>query len=72
MKESRESFNVRGLGKKAKRREIREMIAKYRIEFCCLQEIKLELMEDSICTSVWGGRVSIGHTRKQKEDREAY
>ncbi|KAL8524083.1 hypothetical protein ACS0TY_013882 [Phlomoides rotata] len=30
-------FNVRGLGKKSKRRDIKEMLKKYRIDFCCIQ-----------------------------------
>ncbi|KAL8554575.1 hypothetical protein ACS0TY_002678 [Phlomoides rotata] len=65
------SFNVRGLGKKAKRREIREMIAKHRIEFCCLQEIKLETMEDGICKAVWGGQ-NFDWAYKEAEGRSGF
>lgn len=50
------SFNVRGLGKKAKRREIKEMLKKNNIDFCCIQETKLGSMENRICNSIWGDR----------------
>lgn len=48
------SFNVRGLGKRAKRREIREMLKKFKIEFCCIQETKLEKIGDRICRGLCG------------------
>lgn len=47
------SFNVRGLGKRAKRREIKEMMVKHKIDFCCIQETKLEAIDSRICKSLW-------------------
>lgn len=48
------SYNVRGLGKKAKRREIRELLRKHRIDFCCIQETKMSNIGERFCKSVWG------------------
>lgn len=50
------SYNIRGLGKRAKRREVREMVKKHRIEFCCIQETKMSNMRDKICKSLWGDK----------------
>lgn len=47
------SFNVRGLGKKAKRKEIKEMLKKHRIDFCCIQETKMERMGNKICSLIF-------------------
>lgn len=49
------SFNVRGLGKKEKRKEVRDMIFKNKIEVCCIKESKMEQISKFICLSVWGG-----------------
>ncbi|KAL8536826.1 hypothetical protein ACS0TY_012121 [Phlomoides rotata] len=48
------SFNVKGLGKKGKRRRIREMLSKHKIDVCCFQETKMEKMIDDICKSILG------------------
>ncbi|KAL8499021.1 hypothetical protein ACS0TY_022108 [Phlomoides rotata] len=48
------SYNVRGLGKKAKRREVRDIIKKQRIELCCVQEMKWEEVTKFRCMSLWG------------------
>ncbi|KAL8523173.1 hypothetical protein ACS0TY_013224 [Phlomoides rotata] len=48
------SYNIRGLGSRAKRREIRESIARYDIDFCCIQESKLEIVDDFVCRAIWG------------------
>ncbi|KAL8488156.1 hypothetical protein ACS0TY_024444 [Phlomoides rotata] len=47
------SMNVRGLGKKAKRKEIRSMLIKYNIDMCCIQETKIENLEEKVCKSLW-------------------
>lgn len=47
------SFNVRGLGKRVKRRELRETLKNHKIDFCCLQETKEENMSNRICKSIW-------------------
>ncbi|KAL8479964.1 hypothetical protein ACS0TY_026780 [Phlomoides rotata] len=48
------SFNVRGLGKKGKKREIMEMLSKRKIDIGCFQETKVVEMKKSICKSFWG------------------
>ncbi|KAL8495330.1 hypothetical protein ACS0TY_019475 [Phlomoides rotata] len=51
------SFNVRGLGKRMKRSEIRRMISKNGIEICCIQESKMEIMESRVGTELWPDKV---------------
>lgn len=48
------SFNYRGIGKKAKRREIKEMLRKVKVDFCCIQETKLENLRERTARSIWG------------------
>lgn len=38
------NYNIRGLGKREKRRDVRELIRKVRTDICCLQESKLEVV----------------------------
>ncbi|KAL8483361.1 hypothetical protein ACS0TY_026168 [Phlomoides rotata] len=42
------------LGKKVKRKEVRELIQKHKIDICCLQETKMESFSDIVCKSIWG------------------
>ncbi|KAL8469586.1 hypothetical protein ACS0TY_032435 [Phlomoides rotata] len=48
------SYNVRGLGKKAKRRGIKDLIRKHKIDLCCIQETQLEEITKIRCTGLWG------------------
>ncbi|KAL8557753.1 hypothetical protein ACS0TY_005021 [Phlomoides rotata] len=48
------SYNTRGLGKKAKRKEVRIILQKHSIDLCCLQETKLESISENVCKSIWG------------------
>lgn len=48
------SYNIRGLGKRMKRKEVRDLVAEFRADFCCIQETKLEVMEDRVCRATWG------------------
>ncbi|KAL8498771.1 hypothetical protein ACS0TY_021917 [Phlomoides rotata] len=41
-------------GRRGKRREVREMVSKLRIEICCLKETKMEEVNKSVCKSFWG------------------
>ncbi|KAL6503451.1 hypothetical protein OROGR_025374 [Orobanche gracilis] len=50
------SFNVRGLGSRIKRKAIQELIRGQKIDFCCIQETKMEVMNDFISADVWGDR----------------
>ncbi|KAL8457740.1 hypothetical protein ACS0TY_035560 [Phlomoides rotata] len=47
------SFNVRGLGKSMKRKEIKRMINSNGIDMCCIQETKLEKLEKMIWGELW-------------------
>lgn len=49
------SFNIRGLGSSVKKKEIKDLIARHRIDFCCVQETKLDSFSDVIGRNVWGG-----------------
>ncbi|KAL8485021.1 hypothetical protein ACS0TY_027353 [Phlomoides rotata] len=50
------SFNVRGLGKRMKRNEVKRMIRSNGIEMCCIQETKMEKIEDRIGREIWGDK----------------
>lgn len=42
------SYNIRDLGNRIKRKKIQELIRVHKIEFCCIQETKLEEMNEGI------------------------
>ncbi|KAL8485188.1 hypothetical protein ACS0TY_027479 [Phlomoides rotata] len=46
-------YNVRGLGKKAKRRGVKDIIKKQEIELCCIQETKIQEVSKIRCMSLW-------------------
>lgn len=48
------SYNIRGLGKKEKRRDVKDLIRHTRAEMCCLQESKLEIVQQRTIISIWG------------------
>ncbi|XP_057453712.1 uncharacterized protein LOC130745452 [Lotus japonicus] len=48
------SFNVRGLGSSGKIRVIREMLAREKVDMVCLQETKLVVVDQRLCSQVWG------------------
>jgi len=48
------SWNVRGLGGVEKRREVRKLVGEKSPLILCLQETKLVVCEESLCTSLWG------------------
>jgi exonuclease III len=48
------SYNIRGLGGVLKRRNIKELIRRHRIDFLALQETKMEEISDSFCQALWG------------------
>ncbi|KAL8488622.1 hypothetical protein ACS0TY_024783 [Phlomoides rotata] len=47
------SYNVRGLGQRMKRMDVKQKIIQNRIEFCCIQESKIEEMEEKIGNDLW-------------------
>ncbi|GAB4860838.1 hypothetical protein Ancab_040053 [Ancistrocladus abbreviatus] len=48
------SLNCRGLGCAFKRKEIRKLVRKERVEAIFLQETKLDKVDRSICRNIWG------------------
>jgi hypothetical protein len=50
------SLNVRGLGGGVKRRYIKNLIHSEQVDFMALQETKVEVISDSLCCGLWGGR----------------
>ncbi|XP_057425694.1 uncharacterized protein LOC130719065 [Lotus japonicus] len=48
------SYNVRGLGSRLKRRVIRELVLQQQVELICIQETKLETVDASLCSQIWG------------------
>lgn len=50
------SYNIRGMGKGVKRKEIRELVRRLGVDVCCVQETKMENLEVSICKDAWGDR----------------
>jgi len=48
------SFNVRGLGGWEKRREIQRLVWERNPFVFCIQETKLQVIDDFACRSLWG------------------
>lgn len=50
------SFNVRGLGGRLKKWVVKELIVKEKAEFVCLQESKLEYVDERVASMIWGNK----------------
>jgi exonuclease III len=48
------SYNIRGLGGLAKKKEIQKLISSQKPKVLCIQETKMEVIEQSIITWMWG------------------
>ncbi|GAU51648.1 hypothetical protein TSUD_414700 [Trifolium subterraneum] len=48
------SYNVCGLGAVEKRRELRRLISERRVDVLCIQESKMEVVEESLIRYLWG------------------
>ncbi|XP_057790862.1 uncharacterized protein LOC131007972 [Salvia miltiorrhiza] len=48
------SYNIRGLGSVAKQRDVTDLVKGQKIDFCWLQETKMEVFRDCFCNSWWG------------------
>lgn len=46
------TYNIKGLGGGAKRKHISNIIKKKEIDFACIQETKLELVDNWLPTSI--------------------
>jgi exonuclease III len=49
------TWNVRGLGGRIKKRKVRELIGRCRVDVLAIQETKLEMVDRSLVTRLWGG-----------------
>jgi hypothetical protein len=47
------SWNVRGLGRVDKRKEVRNLVREKNPLIVCLQETKLQVCDDSLCAAMW-------------------
>lgn len=48
------SYNIRGLGGAGKKRHIRDLVMKERVDFLVIQETKMGVISRKICSSLWG------------------
>lgn len=48
------SYNIRGLGSRAKKDELQTFFTKYKLDLCCVQETKTELFSDFEGRAIWG------------------
>ena len=50
------SWNVRGLNEQDKQLRVKSLIRKWKADFVCLQENKMELINRGVISSLWGGQ----------------
>lgn len=48
------SYNVRGLGGRLKKLEVRNLVQKHCLDVFCLQETKLDSITAKLCSYLWG------------------
>lgn len=66
------SFNIRRLGGKIKKRTVKELVFKEKVEFICLQEIKLELLMSGWHVNCGETLITIGFTMGPMVHLEGY
>jgi exonuclease III len=49
------SWNVRGLGGRVKKRKVKELIIREKVEVMAIQETKLGVIDKKMCSQLWGG-----------------
>lgn len=47
------SYNIRGLGRWEKKREIQKLVRQRSPSVVCIQETKLIVVDDVVCKSLW-------------------
>ena len=50
------SWNVRGVNKSTKRKVIKSVIRKQKVDLFCIQETKVQVMSDRVVSSLGSGR----------------
>lgn len=63
------SFNMRGAGSRAKRKEVRDMNRWLNTDICCIQESKMENVKEGVCKALWGRRGIMRWTFRASEGR---
>lgn len=48
------SYNIRGLGRRENRKDVKALLRKVKADVCCIQESKLEKVSSRIIKSIWG------------------
>lgn len=48
------SFNIRGLGGRVKKTAMRDLVVKEKLDFVCIQETKLEYVDQRLARILWG------------------
>lgn len=48
------SFNIRGVGSRVKRKELQELVRKNKVDLVCIQESKLDMVDENVCRTIWG------------------
>lgn len=48
------AYNIRGLGSKGKKKDVREIILQFHIDICFILETKMETINDQTCKNIWG------------------
>ncbi|KAL8511922.1 hypothetical protein ACS0TY_018386 [Phlomoides rotata] len=61
------SYNIRGVGSRTKRKEVRDLVKQTRADVCCIQESKKEQVSEIFCKSLWGNWSKIGWAIKGSE-----
>jgi len=51
------SYNARGLGGSVKRKKLKELACDKGISLLCIQEIKLEMIDDCESKGIWGSNL---------------
>jgi exonuclease III len=49
-----DSFNIRGLGSRIKKRKVKEFNSANRLDCVLIQETKLGFMSEALCHYLWG------------------
>lgn len=50
-------FNIRGVGSRVKRKEVQDLVRKNKIDLVCIQESKLDEVNENVCRLIWGNNI---------------
>lgn len=49
------TYNIRGLGGRVKKKEVKELVRSQKPDLLCLQETKMEGIDRRLCSLLWEG-----------------